>query len=250
MTVISSFPNKKVTKREMGNFMIGFIGAMRIEVEELQEKMNQKKQEIISGICFTSGVLYGQELVIAECGVGKVFAALCAQTMILHYHVAQIINTGVAGTLTNQLSIGHIAIADQVVQHDVDTTPLGDPPGFLSGIEQVKLACQSDIVSKLEKSVKLSGIPYQIGTIASGDQFVHTTAQKERISSLFDAISCEMEGAAIGQVCYMNQIPFGVLRAISDDADGNSPSDFPVFAVQSAQNSLQVVYHYLQLYES
>lgn len=229
--------------------MIGFIGAMGIEVEALQQKMLDKKEEVISGIRFVSGTLHGQRIVAAECGVGKVFAALCAQTMILHFHVSQIINTGVSGTLTDKLFIGQIAIADQVVQHDMDTTPLGDPPGLLSGIGQVKLACDREIVKKLEESVQKTGISYQIGTIASGDQFVHSSAQKEKITSLFGAISCEMEGAAIGQVCYVNKIPFGVLRAISDDADGNSPKDFPAFAARSAQTSLQVIDHYLQLPE-
>lgn len=226
--------------------MIGFIGAMRIEVETLQQDMTQKKQETISGILFVSGVLHGQEIVVAECGVGKVFAALCAQTMILHYHVDQIINTGVGGTLTDKLSIGQIAIADQVVQHDMDTTPLGDPAGLISGINKIKLPCDPAIVSRLEQSVIQTGVPYQIGTIASGDQFIHSAKQKEKIISLFHGISCEMEGAAIGHVCYVNQVPFGVLRAISDDADGNSPSDFPAFANQAAQTSLKVIHHYLK----
>ncbi|MBE7043478.1 MAG: 5'-methylthioadenosine/S-adenosylhomocysteine nucleosidase, partial [Ruminococcaceae bacterium] len=113
--------------------MIGLIGAMRIEVEALQQEMIQKKQEVISGMTFVSGFLYGKEVVVAESGVGKVFSALCAQTMILHYHVTQIINTGVGGTLTDRLSIGQIAIANEVVQHDMDTSPLGDPVGLLSG---------------------------------------------------------------------------------------------------------------------
>ncbi len=227
--------------------MIGLIGAMSIEVEALQKEMEQKKQEVISGMTFVSGILHGKEVVVAESGVGKVFSALCAQTMILHYKVTQIINTGVGGTLTDKLSIGQIAIADEVVQHDMDTSPLGDPVGLLSGINMVKLPCDPNIVRLLEESVKQTGIPYQIGTIASGDQFIHSNEQKEKIVSLFQGISCEMEGGAIGHACYINKIPFGVLRAISDDADGNSPKDFPAFVAKSVEVSLKVIRNYLQL---
>lgn len=226
--------------------MIGFIGAMRIEVEALQQEMTQKKEEIISGMTFVSGLLYGKKVVVAESGVGKVFSALCAQTMILHYHVTQIINTGVGGTLTNKLSIGQIAIADEVVQHDMDTSPLGDPVGLLSGINMVKLPCDPDIVRLLTESVKKTEIPYEIGTIASGDQFIHSNEQKEKIVSNFQGICCEMEGGAIGHACYINHVPFGVLRAISDDADGNSPADFPAFVAKSVEVSLQVIRNYLQ----
>lgn len=226
--------------------MIGLIGAMRIEVEALQQELSDQTEETVSGIRFVRGKLYGQEVVAAECGIGKVFAALCAQTMILRYHPSQIINTGVGGTLTDALSIGQIAIADKLVQHDMDTTPLGDPPGLLSGLNLVELPCDSETVTRLTESVKRLGVPYQVGTIASGDQFIHTQEQKERIRTLFGGISCEMEGAAIAQVCYVNKVPFCVLRAISDDADGNSPADYPAFARQAAQTSLQVLRDYIK----
>lgn len=228
--------------------MIGLIGAMRVEVEALQQELLHKKTETISGMTFYSGTLCGKETVIAESGIGKVFSALCAQTMILRYSVSQIINTGVGGTLTDRLSIGQIAIADSVVQHDMDTSPLGDPPGLLSGINKIVLPADREVVRLLEESVRRAGVPYQVGTIASGDRFVASVSEKERISSQFHGICCEMEGGAIGHACYINGVPFGVLRAISDDANGNSPEDFPAFTKQAVEVSLQVIRNYLSLF--
>ena len=119
--------------------MIGIIGAMGVEVLALAELLENKKCEKISGIEYMSGTIYGKDVVLAVCGIGKVFAAICAQTMILKYNPDVIINTGVAGTLSDELSIGDIAIADSVVQHDMDTSPLGDPVGMLSDINIIKI---------------------------------------------------------------------------------------------------------------
>ena len=118
---------------------IGIIGAMRVEIEALAAAMENPKTEVISGIEFRSGILCGREAVLAVCGVGKVFAALCAQTMILRCGVDAVINTGVAGTLSGELSIGDIAVAADVVQHDMDTSPLGDPVGLISGLNIVHM---------------------------------------------------------------------------------------------------------------
>ena len=119
--------------------MIGIIGAMDVEVENLKNKIQDKKVDIISGIEFVSGKIEGKEVVVAKCGIGKVFASICAEAMIIKFNPDYIINTGVAGTLTCELSIGDVAISESLCQHDMDTSPIGDPKGLLSGINIINI---------------------------------------------------------------------------------------------------------------
>lgn len=209
--------------------MIGIIGAMTVEIEKIRDIIEQKEEEIISGITFTTGTIHGKEVVVAVCGIGKVFAATCAQTMILKYVPDIIINIGVAGTLTTNLGIAHIAIADNMVQHDMDTSPIGDPVGLISGINMIQIPCSKNAVQLVMNCVDEIGIHYMVGTIASGDQFVADSTRKSEIVKEFGAIACEMEGAAIGQVCYINEIDFIVIRGISDSANDEAQMDFIEF---------------------
>jgi len=220
--------------------MIGIIGAMQVEIDGLKAMLKDAAATRISGIDFVTGRLHSHEVVLAVCGVGKVFAALCAQTMILRFGVRAIINTGVAGTLCPQLGIGDVAIARQVVQHDMDTSPLGDPVGLLSGINQVYLPASSTLSNLVAQVVGEKGMNYKLGTIATGDQFLATEERKRWIHSTFDAIAGEMEGGSIGHVCYVNQIPFAVIRTISDDADGNVPNNFADFAAETARSAISI----------
>ena len=225
--------------------MIGIIAAMNLEMEHLRTHMNNPVSETISGISFVRGRIGQQEVVTAVCGIGKVFAALCAQTMILRYAPSCIINTGVAGTLTSELSIGHLAVSSCVVQHDMDTSAIGDPVGLISGINVIEIPADKTLISRLCDCAKALQIPTLTGCIASGDQFVANPGRKTYIADTFSAIACEMEGAAIGQVCYVNHIPFCVLRAISDSADGSSHMDYPVFAKMAADQSVRLLLAYL-----
>ena len=214
--------------------MIGIIGAMHIEIQELIDSMQQAKQKTISGVTYWHGIIEGQEVVAAVCGIGKVFAALCAQTMILHYQPACIINIGVAGGLAPFLHIGDIVIADKVCQHDIDTTALGDPLGLISGINQVFLPCDAGQTELLYQTAKENSFTIWKGAIASGDCFVAKPEKKALLRHYFEAIACEMEGGAIGQICYVNQISFCLIRAISDGADDNAGDDYPTFVQKSA----------------
>ena len=126
-----------MTDTEENKGYLGIIGAMQIEVEELIAHMTDCTEQTVSGITFTEGILRGRRTVVARCGVGKVFAALCAQTMILLYHPEVIINTGVAGSLTDRLGIGQVAVADAVIQHDMDTSGIGDPVGLISTVNRM-----------------------------------------------------------------------------------------------------------------
>lgn len=225
--------------------MIGIIGAMEAETKALIEAIREPRTECISGITYVSGRLCGREVVVATCGIGKVYAAICAQTMILRYAPTLIVNTGVAGTLCEELGIGDVAIATELVQHDMDTSPVGDPVGLVSGINKIYFEADADSVDKFSEILATQGINAVKGRIASGDQFVARAEVKDRIRSQFGAIACEMEGAAIAHVAAVNRVPVAVLRTISDSADGDAVSDYPAFVGEAAARSVSVLLAFL-----
>ncbi|MBE6598069.1 MAG: 5'-methylthioadenosine/adenosylhomocysteine nucleosidase [Ruminococcaceae bacterium] len=220
---------------------LGIIGAMKIEVDAIAAALTEKKTEICGGIEYITGKIGECEVVCAVCGVGKVFAAMCAQAMIIRFAPDAVVNTGVGGSLTRELSIGDIAVSSTVVQHDMDTSALGDPVGLISGLDLVHLSADDELCNKIIAILGKMGINCRRGTIASGDQFVCDGAVKAKIVERFSAIACEMEGAAIGQVCTVNRVPFCVIRAISDNADTGACEDFPTFAAKAAKNSAEAV---------
>lgn len=225
--------------------MIGIIGAMEAETNALIAAIEEPKTECISGITYVSGRLCGREAVVATCGIGKVYAAICAQTMILRYAPTLIVNTGVAGTLCEELGIGDVAVATELVQHDMDTSPIGDPVGLVSGINKIYFEADSNSVDKFSEILATQGINAVKGRIASGDQFVARAEVKDRIRSQFGAIACEMEGAAIAHVAAVNRVPVAVLRTISDSADGDAVSDYPAFVGEAAARSVSVLLAFL-----
>ena len=183
--------------------MVGIIGAMHIEVETIKSLMENKTAEKIGGVEFVKGTLHGKDIVAAVCGIGKVAAAMCTQIMILKYAPDRIINTGVGGSLSTKLAIGDIAVAESLVQHDMDTSPLGDPVGLISGLNMVNIPADKEAAEVLLKGIEtLENIKGMRGVIASGDQFIASDEKKKFITDNFDAIVCEMEGASIAQVCY------------------------------------------------
>ncbi len=226
---------------------IGIIGAMDVEVAELIECMDNIKKETISGIIYYEGTLQGKDVVVAKCGIGKVHAAICAQTMILKYKPDAIINTGVAGSLSSDLDIADLVISDNVVQHDMDTSGMGDPVGFISGVDLINIPCSKNLVKKIESSAKtIENTNVIVGTIASGDQFICNQDKKHYIIKHFNALCAEMEGAAIGHVCYLNNVDFCIVRAISDKADGSAHMDFPSFVKIAAKKSTQLINAFLK----
>ncbi len=220
--------------------MIGIIGAMDIEVDALKKDMTSPSTETVSGIDFVIGELFGRKAVVAKCGVGKVNAALCTEAMIIKYSPDLIINTGVAGALTNELSVLNVAIAKAVVQHDFEISVFGYPKGKIPGVEEIKIPTDAAISLAVEGIVKGLGVKCRYGIIASGDQFISSEDKKEEISKEFSALACEMEGASIGQVCHLNKIPFAVIRAISDSSDGGG-MDYDTFAEKAAALSAKIV---------
>jgi len=229
--------------------MIGIIGAMGVEIKRISAAMEDKKTVAISGIEYHTGKLCGKEIVTAACGIGKVAAAVCAQTMILKFMPELIINTGVAGSLSPKLEVGDIAIAEYSVQHDMDTSPLGDPLGFISGINLIKIPSSEKVTRLLEQSIGMLGNVKSLrGVVASGDQFINCPEKKSFITENFGAIACDMECAAIAQVCYLNGTDFGAVRAISDSADDESHVDFARFLEAAAENASEAVKFFLKLY--
>ena len=223
---------------------IGVIGAMQMEIDNLKESLQDPKTEEYSGVEFVCGKLEGKNIVAAKCGVGKVFAAICAQTMILKYDVDMIVNIGVAGTLTKDLNVLDVALASNVLQHDIDTSPLGDPVGLISGINMILLPTDAHMNDVMAQCLKDKGINYRKGSIATGDQFIATDEQRDFIREHFEAIAAEMEGGSIGQVCYVNEVPFTILRSISDGAGG--AMDYETFAEKAAIQSIEVVLDFIQ----
>lgn len=229
--------------------MIGIICAMALEANAITDTIENRKIKNISGVDFVSGTIGGRETVVAVCGVGKVFAAICAEAMILEYHPDAIINSGVAGSLCRSIKIGDIVIAESVVQHDMDTSPLGDPKGLISGINIINIPCDKAVAEYLKNCCDSLGIKNFGGVIATGDVFMSNEENKKEVADRFNAKACEMEGASVGQVCYVNKVPFCVLRAISDNADDGAEITYETFAAESAKKTHAVIDKFIRNFQ-
>ena len=216
---------------------IGIIGAMEPEVEAIIATLEERAQETVSGITFYTGKIGEKCVAVAKCGIGKVFAALCAQTMILKFAPDLLVNTGVGGALASGIITGDIVIASDLCQHDMDTSAIGDPKGLVSGINMIYFEADKRAGEILLNTAKSLGLNARLGRIASGDKFIASKEDKTRIITDFSADACEMEGCAIAQVAYVNGTPFAVVRAISDSADGEATMDYPTFLPIAARNS-------------
>lgn len=223
--------------------MIGIVGAMDVEVQDLLELMPERESETVSGIVYHRGTIEGVECAVARCGIGKVAAAVCAQTMILRYGPSALLNIGVAGGTGAGVKIGDVVISSALVQHDMDTTALGDEKGFLSGPDIVRIPASPRLAELAAAAAKSVFAPEKIhtGVIATGDQFVCGSERLGQIADEFGASACEMEGGSIAQVCYLNGLDFVVIRAISDNANEQAATDFTTFAGRSARELTELL---------
>ncbi len=227
--------------------MLGLISAMKVEMELIAAALENGKTERIGGVDFQTGSLWGHEVVLSVCGPGKVNAALCTQAMIQRYQLDAVLNLGVAGSLSDKVSIGDVVVGTYAVQHDMDTSPLGDPPGYISGINLIRLPLDVLMQDKLRLAISaLPEIKGVFGGIATGDQFLHSAEHRVKVRERFDALCCEMEGGAVAHVCHVNGVSCAVIRAISDNADGGSDVDFMKFVAHAAENSVRLVQRFLQ----
>lgn len=222
--------------------MIGIIGAMNVEVEQLLAKMENRSEHRIGLDTFTTGTLYGCEAVLTICGPGKINAALCAQSMIVNFHPKWILNTGVAGSGEEGITVGDMVVASATVQHDVDTTGIGDPICMVSKVNKIFFECDEKLRARLVAAAKtLEGVKVVEGIIATGDQFINKGDVRARIHSITNCKAVEMEGGAIAHACYIHGTPCAVLRSISDSADGHADMDYPTFTHLAADRTQAVV---------
>ena len=208
---------------------IGIIGALDDEVNEIISRLENRCEERVGSLLFNLGELFGKRVVIVKCGIGKVFAAVCAEAMIIKYAPSLIVNSGVGGALDKSLRPCDVVFADKLVQHDMDTSPIGDPVGLISGINRVYFDTDIRAREILVASAKKLGISYLVGTVATGDKFISDKSDKDVITERFGAVACEMEGGAIAHTAFVNDTPCMVVRAISDSADGDACMDYPTF---------------------
>ena len=218
------------------NNTIGIIGAMDEEVERLIKEADISSTETVADMVFHIGNLEGRQVVIVKCGMGKVNAGICAQLLISLYNANRIINTGFAGSLLKGLNIGDIVVSSEAVQHDYDVSPIGFKKGEIPFTGIVAFPADKELVNSACRilSETLPDVRVFSGRICSGDQFISEKAAKERICSEFGGLCCEMEGAAVAQVCYLNKVPFIILRAISDSADETAGEEFNFSVFQSS----------------
>lgn len=216
--------------------VIGVIGAMDEEVSDLKNQLTDKKITTIAGMDFCEGKIDGKSVVIVKCGIGKVNAGICAQLLIRDFGADKVINTGVAGSLDADIDIGDIVVSSEALQHDFDLTPIGYAPGETDVDGLVAFPADETMIKDAINAVKESAPEINVfeGRICSGDQFIASKEKKEAIVSTFGGLCCEMEGGAIAQVCYLNNTPFVIIRAISDKADDSEEMSYEQFEEEAA----------------
>lgn len=232
------------------NRPIGIIGAMDVEVQLLKEalaKGGAVSPERFAGMEFFCGEIAGVPVVVTQCDVGMVNAAVHAQVLIDRFTPRCVLNTGVGGSLDASIDIGDLVLATEAVNHVMDVCNLGYEPGQTPGLDVLAFPCDDDLRKTAAVAATEMGLRVHEGRIASGDRFVRDEEDKQRIIDLFKARCCEMEGAAIAQTCWLNGVPCGIMRAISDKADGTDHIDYPVFEEQAARTCAQLLVKLLPL---
>jgi adenosylhomocysteine nucleosidase len=227
--------------------IIGIIGAMDEEVEFLLKELKVERKQIKAKMEFSSGRLWWQNVVVVRSGIGKVNAAVCAQILIDDFGVDSIINVGIAGGIGENIAPGDIVIAENLVQHDMDTSAFGDKLGQIPRLDTFDFKCCENLAAKAkEASSRLKNGNSFFGRIASGDQFIADVDKIRWLKSEFNALACEMEGGSIAQVCYLNNIPFVVIRSISDNANTGAHMDYEKFKDIAVENSVVIMRNMLE----
>lgn len=228
---------------------LGIIGAMDYEITLLVEAMQTEAQRKVAGSTYHQGKLKGVDVVAVVSGIGKVNAALCAQILISEFEVTHIINTGVSGAVKDFLEVGDTVISTDLMEHDFDVTGFG---GFKYG-EIPRMATSVFVADEKLRGIALEAAKAVVtdhavyeGRIVSGDQFVASPERKDFLLETFDATTTEMEGAAIGHVCHLNEKPFVIIRAMSDKADGSAHVNFEEFSRKAAINAANITMRMLE----
>lgn len=230
---------------------IGIIGAMEVEVSSLKEKMKIERVYTAARMEFCEGKIADTEVVVVRSGIGKVNAGLCVQILADQFHVTHIINTGVAGSLNNALNIGDLVISRDAIYHDVDATVFGYHHGEVPQMGIVAFPADESMQDRALRAAASAApeIKAMKGRVASGDQFVCDQQVKDAIKKNTGADCCEMEGCAIAQAAWLNQIPFVILRAISDKADGSQIEDYNEFEAKAARHCAAITGYMLEHFQ-
>ena len=227
---------------------IGIIGAMDEEIDPLLEAAQIKGRRAVAGMEYCEGMLEGRAVVIVRCGMGKVNAGICANTLINDFNCAKVINTGAAGSLDNRIDIGDVVVSVDAVQHDFDVSAIGFKRGEIPFTGLYAFPADEAMRKVAIEAVRQAAPEVGVfeGRVCSGDQFISTSEQKDRITSNFGGMCSEMEGAAIAHACYLNDTPFVIIRAISDKADGSQAVEFDAFKAGAGARSAKVVQHMIR----
>ena len=229
--------------------MIGIICALKIEVEGLKNLMENAETTTKAGLEFISGKIFDKDVVLLECGIGKVNAAVGTQIMIDLFKPDAIINSGIAGSLAKNITVGDIVISTDCVEHDMNCTALEEPRGqiWFPNEKRIDIPADEALCSKLEACCQGLGAHVRKGRIATGDIFIEYRAKRDFIAYEFDALCCEMEGAAVGHVCYMNKVPFAILRSISDDLKFCKAENYEEFKQLAADRAVKAIKKFIQM---
>lgn len=227
---------------------IGIIGAMDEEVVLLLEKIEEAEKISKGGLDFYEGKLRGKDVVVVKCGVGKVNSAMCTQMLISEFGVDALVNIGVAGALHDELDVNDIVISTDAVEYDMDTTAFGDPKGVIPRMDCSEFKADEKLSDAAYNAAVKENKGHKVmrGRIATGDLFVADMAVKEELVKDFNAYCCEMEGAAMAHVCYLNKTPYVIIRSMSDKADGSAEVSFDEFAKIAAVTSANIVMDMLE----
>ncbi|MEW4411488.1 5'-methylthioadenosine/adenosylhomocysteine nucleosidase [Clostridium sp. AN503] len=222
--------------------MLGIIGAMPEEVEQLKQEMDQVQVISAAGMEFYKGRLEGRDVVVVRCGVGKVNAAMCVQVLADRFEVNGIINTGIAGSLRAEINIGDMVLSTDAVQHDVDATVFGYRPGQVPQMDVFAFEADERLRAAAKECCRNVNPDISVfeGRVLTGDQFIAGKDKKEWLEETFHGFCTEMEGAAIAQAAHLNQVPFLIVRAISDKADDSATMDYPEFERQAIIHSTRL----------
>ncbi len=217
---------------------IGIIGAMEVEVETLKKNMEIKNIIKKASMEFFEGTIGGTEAVVVRSGICKVNAGICVQILVDTFGVTHVINTGAAGSLDARINIGDIVLSTDAVYHDVDATIFGYKKGEVPQLGVASFEADKDLREKAKAAIKVAAPDLGIfeGRVCSGDQFISSSEVKDAIIKEQGGMCTEMEGAGIAQACFLNKIPFLIIRAISDKADGSDVVDYPVFEAKAAKD--------------
>ncbi len=228
------------------NMKIGVIGAMDAEINTVVSALQNIRTSHKANLTITEGSFGSIEAVVVRCGVGKVNAALCAQILIDCYGVTHIINSGIAGSLNNEINIGDVVVSTDAVMHDMDATVFGYEPGQTPGM-RAGFKADEELMKLCLNAIRETAPDINVfeGRVASGDQFISKREIKNRIRDTFRAECCEMEGAAIAQTASANEIPFVIVRYISDKADESTIVPYVEFEAKAADNSAKLIVNVL-----